>query len=492
MSRSQPNVIVIMTDQQKATSLGMYANPDVSTPGLDALAASGIRFGSAFTVAPLCVPSRASMWTGAYPHNHGVRTNELRLSAERDTYLQAFQGAGYRTGIIGKNHCFDDLTCQRLDTHTEYLHRGVVDQSPDPRDEAFRNWISDHNEFTELFGSAVTPLPADHCPPARIAEQAADFIAVDDDRPFLLWVSFPEPHEPYYAPEPYYSMYDPAEIQLPTVGDEDPLAGKPERQRLYRWLAGLDTLAEDDLRRAVATYYASVSFVDSQVDRIMAALDTAQLRDDTIVVYLSDHGDFAGEHGLVVKCNAFYDCLTRIPLIMSWPGHIPTGTVSHCLVSNIDVMPTVARLTDVPEPAGSRGQLLPGLGSDAEPRHEVFAEYGAGGEPITRQRLYAAGLADRPTWRQYLRAREYEGRAKMIRTLEWKYVFDPIAPDAEELYNIQTDPGELVNLAGSAAHSDVITNLRTRILAWSTTTEDPNPIPRYFDPVALANTSEPH
>jgi arylsulfatase A-like enzyme len=477
----RPNVLLIMADQLKATALPSYGNPVVRTEALDALAHGGVRYDLPFTPHPLCVPARVSMWTGAYPHEHGVRTNELRAPEHLDNYLRVFQRAGYRTALFGKDHCFGRH--DRFDEQVDFGHLG----GSAPDDLEFAEWVR-AGRYRRLWHSHRSSITVDQSPAGRIASEAGRFVAEDDSRPFLAWVSFPEPHEPYYAIAPFDSWYDPGEIVLPPV-ETDGLASKPLRQQLFRRLCGFEHMTQDELRAAVATYYAMVSLVDRCVGRLLEALRASGKERDTVVCFVADHGDIAGEHGMVGKCGAFYDCLTRIPLVLSWPGQLPTGQVVTELVSLIDVMPTLARLAGI-EPLARSGQALPGLGLSTQVREAVYAEYGAGGGQLPADVAERDFDLDVGAHRPLLRPAEAEGRPKMVRTADWKYVYDPLDP-TDELYDLKADPLELHNLARDTSLTPVVSDLRRRLLDWAIATEDREPVPLFFDPATLDDTAEP-
>lgn len=479
----KPNVLLIMADQLKATALPSYGNPVVRTEALDSLAQQGVRYDLPFTPHPLCVPARVSMWTGAYPHEHGVRTNELRAPEHLDNYLRVFQRAGYRTALFGKDHCFGPDDQARFDEQVDFGHLG----GSAPDDLEFADWIR-AGRYRRLWHSHRSSLSIEQSPAGRIAAEASRFVAEDDGRPFLAWVSFPEPHEPYYAIAPFDSWYDPADIALPPA-ETDGLASKPLRQQLFRRLCGFEEMTQDELRAAVATYYAMVSLVDRCVGQVLEALRASGKEHDTIVCFVADHGDFSGEHGLVVKCGAFYDCLTRIPLLLSWPGELPADRTVTDLVSLIDVMPTLARLARVDELPRS-GQQLPGLGTSAPAREAVYAEYGAGSRRLPPEVAGRTFDLDVGAHRPLLRPAEAEGRPKMVRNQGWKYVYDPHDP-TPELYDLRADPLELHNLAGDPTHTEVVSELRRLLLDWAIATEDHEPVPLYFDADTLADTTEP-
>lgn len=269
------------------------------------------------------------------------------------------------------------------------------------------------------------------------------------------------------------------------------MANGPLRRRLYRDLCHFTQVDEQELRTAVATYYAMVSFVDSCVGKILETLEKTGLDRRTIVIFTSDHGDFAGEHGLVVKCNALFDCLTRVPLIVALPEPGSQEASVGDPVSLIDVMPTVAKLAGLDVLPASRGRILPGLGLATTPRPAAFAEYGAGAPVMNESDLPRAAHAGPASLRPALRAAEAEGRPKMIRTRRWKYVYDPL-DTVDELYDLHADPWELVNLAGGAVHADIVAEMRRLLLDWSIRTEDAQPIPLYFDESTFEPGAESH
>jgi arylsulfatase A-like enzyme len=238
-------------------------------------------------------------------------------------------------------------------------------------------------------------------------------------------------------------------------------------------------IAEEDIADVyglLATYYGMVRFVDDGLGQIMNALQELGLRDNTIVVFCSDHGDFMGEHGMQCKGGVFYDCLTRVPLIVSWPRQVPAGLVDDSMVSLVDVVPTLLALQGLQAPRSMHGRRLPTV-TGAPPREAVFSEYGAGGPPFRLADLEKMpGPHGRKTLIQTLRWREAEGRRKMVRTRAWKYVHDAMG-DLDELYNLERDPWELENVAGDPANRDVVSEMRLRLVDWSTTTEDARPVP---------------
>ncbi|MCC6178422.1 MAG: sulfatase-like hydrolase/transferase [Chloroflexi bacterium] len=481
----RPHVVIVMTDQQKATAIDLYGGP-VRTPQLRRLAASGLLYEHAFTPHPLCVPARVSMWTGRYPHSTGARTNETPMPRAEIHLAALLHEAGYTLGHFGKNHCF----------------------TPDDFDRYFRRvFQANHGD---LFGDGITdvytgpptwptridgiPRPVGHVraePPEasatyRVTEEAIRFLeeegSAPDDHPLALWISIPDPHTPLQTPEPYASRYRPEDVPTPPWAANE-WASKPARQQIYARLLGYDDLREDDVRLAASLYYGMIDFIDERIGAVLDTLERLGMREDTIVIFTADHGDYLGEHHLLGKSNAFYDCLMRIPMIVSWPSHLPAGERRPELVSLVDVMPTILRLLALPIPDGVQGRVLPGVTDAPAGRDAVFGEYGAGGPPVSMadaERLYPPGtIGPRPP---LLREREGEGHAKMVRTHRWKYTYD--TTDRDELYDLEADPWELTNLAGDARYAETVAELRLRLLDWCLETENARPVPLYFVPAS--------
>jgi len=493
----RPNILLVMSDQMKATASHLYGNVFCQTPSLAKLAQEGVCFQLAFTPHPLCVPARVSLWTGQYPHSHGARRNETFMPPETRHAFRIWRDEGYQVGLIGKNHCFveaDDLAL--FDVWCEISHTGIPRNAvnkglawPRSLDSIARahSVRRDMPAVSPRFSYAATDFPLEDYSSALIARQTEIYLeqhasGAHDGAPFALWVSFPDPHEPYEAPRRYWDMFAADRIQLPP-GRDGEFSGQagsefvaPERNRVLYHMLGMEDDGPEDVRGMLAAYYGVVRFVDDSVGRIVSALDRLGLRDNTIVVFCSDHGDFSGEHGMQCKGGVFYDALTRIPLIMSWPGHLPQGEVDESMANLVDIVPTLLHLQGLEAPRAMHGQPLPTV-TEARPRDAAFSEYGAGGPRFSMADL--AALPEplgRRALIQSLQWREAEGRRKMVRTRHWKYVHDPMG-DLDELYDLASDPWELYNRAADPTYRDIVSDLRLRLADWSICTEDARPVP---------------
>ena len=486
----QPNILVIMTDQQKATASHLYGNTFCQTPSMERLANEGVLFEHAFTPHPLCVPARVSFWTGQYPHAHGARRNETWMPPGAPHAFRLWKAAGYHCGLIGKNHCFeqaDDLAL--FDTWCEIGHGGLPDDPATrgmpwcrPLDgvraaHAVRRKMP---QQSPIISYAVTDFPLEDYSTGLVTAQTVRFLEERKRRqegPFALWVSYPDPHTPFEAPAQYAGLFPPDKVDLPPRRDNEFEDGSaPERNQVLHRILGIDNDPLEDLYGVVGVYHGMVRFIDDGLGRILDTLDSLGLREETIVVFCSDHGDLMGEHRMVNKGGLFYDALTRVPLIVSWPGQIPQGIRDESLVNLIDILPTLFQLQDAAIPRAMQGQPLPTV-TNATTRDAAFSEYGAGGPPFCLTDLEALSVSKgRRALIESLRWREAEGRRKMVRTRRWKYVHDPMG-DKDELYDMTNDPWEMKNVAADSQHEDILSELRLRLADWSIQTEDARPVP---------------
>ncbi|MFP4378701.1 MAG: sulfatase, partial [Spirochaetales bacterium] len=351
---SKPNIVVIMADQLKASAIGLYGNEACPTPHLQELAQAGVAYEHAITPHPLCVPARVAFWTGKYPHETGARRNETLMPRGYDHGFRRLKGLGYHCALIGKNHCFQERDYEDVfDTWLELGHFGAVDNGWHKGDwgvdiEALRALHDDQlggfdgpDRHLQCFAPDCSD---DEHTTGAAATATASFIEKQSatNAPFALWLSFPAPHEPYIVPKRYYDRIDPAGITLPDLPASWPEGTPARTQTLYRMLNASGR--EQALRDCVRTYLANALFIDEAVGRVREALSKAGQLENTILVFCADHGDFAGEFNMMVKGGCFYDCLTRVPLVISWPGHVPAGVRDRDPANLIDVLPTLFEL----------------------------------------------------------------------------------------------------------------------------------------------------
>ncbi len=446
----QPNIILITADQLRWDALGCYGNPTVKTPNIDRLAESGVRFANAYAAATLCVPSRQSILTGQYPSAHGATRNRSAIPEGTPTIASALKANGYYTAAIGKMHFyppyarygFDHMALAEQDGegresddyHSRYLHERNLrdrwdewDQIPSLRQEA-------PTQYWENFGATTSTLSKEHYHTTWVGEQSARCIQ-EQDRPFFIWTSFIKPHHPFDPPVPYDTMYDPSEVYLPppqSGWQDKPLLNMDGDPRQ----AYFDTrkMTESQLRYVCALYYGLITQIDDEVGRIVAALESKQQLDNTLIVFTSDHGDYMGQYGLFLKHpNIPYDAIARIPLIVSGQGIVHQHEPIAEVVSLIDLLPTFAELSQTEYSAFYQGQSL------VKPLH---------------------GLAEAALDRRAV-LMETESDTKAIRTTRYKYVYSRSA-GIEELYDVESDPFETKNVA--TEQSDVVAQHRQMML----------------------------
>ena len=441
----RPNLLFLMSDQQQAATVDP-ASP-CQTPNLDRLAGRGVRFERCFTPNPICSPTRASMMTGTLPHTHGmvdcthtVEPYRSKFNADLPFWTRNLRAAGYRIGYFGKWHIerserLEDFGIATYETNlagyrdhcaglgVETGH-GELDPVCAVQQKGYRDFL--------LYG--VTDRPEEATRPYYLYSRGIDFIrqaAKTPDRPWAVFVSTTEPHDPYIAPRGCYERYDPSALPRPASFDDD-LADRPS---IYRICQGVwRDLEWPQFAEATACYYGSCSHLDDQVGRILAALRETGQADNTIVVYTSDHGDYMGAHRLMLKGIPAFDEAYKAPLILAGPG-VPKGRTLPQVISHMDLAPTLVALTTGDDFACEARSLVPLLsGNTASWPNEAFAE-------CHGQRFF---YTQRTLWRD-----------------DWKYVFNGF--DVGELYNLADDPHELRNLAADPAHREALESMAARM-----------------------------
>ncbi len=434
-----PNLLLILTDQQRADTV--TPGGPCPTPHLQALAREGASFRRAYAPNPICSPTRASLFTGLRPHAHGmvdvthaVPPERSELKSDLPFWTRTVRDAGYRTGYFGKWHVERSDRLERFgfdEYETELRLTGVQDHDAPlvPRI-AVR-----HDGYREFLLAGVSDEPASGTPEAALVDRGIDFIrraAAEPDRPWMAVVSTEAPHDPYVAPRELFDRIDLGRVELP-VSYRDPLDAAPEVYARIR--TAWRDLSEEEVRTAIACYRALCAGLDDQVGRLLAALRDSGQEEETLVVFASDHGDYLGAHGLFLKGAPAYEEAYRVPWIVRGPGVAP-GTVIDEPVGLTDLGPTVLRLLlDRDHPSHGR-DLTPRLRGDRldDPEATAFAEFHG-------QRF---GYTQRIVW---------HGR--------FKYVFNGFARD--ELYDLETDPHELANLADDPDHAPVLRDLAQRM-----------------------------
>jgi arylsulfatase A-like enzyme len=463
-SESRPNILWIGLDQFRSDSLGAHGNKICPTPHMDRLVDRGVDFTRAYTPCSLCSPARASMMTGLYAFRHGMGTNcdmYHSLASEfpdpKQFLDRGFREAGYQTHWQGKWHIGTDTgpgdygweglslpgygNVRSSREFQSYLKQNNLSYDPIPE-----QWL---NPDRQTLVAGRWGGPQESTPSHFLANNCIDTMdrAKSDNQPFFVNCQFWGPHGPFMPSDDFYGMHSPEDIDPWPSWNQD-LGSKPRRLARER-----DDFYRDRPRTwkeqstLVARYYDMCAMIDFEIGRMMSWLDQSGLRENTIVVLSADHGDMNGSHGGLHDKGFLYDDVLKIPLVISWPSRFSHGSRED-LASNMDIMPTLMDLCDIPIPENLDGRsLLPALTdrTDRVPRQEFLTEF--------------HGL-------RFL----YSQRA-LITDDGWKYIFTP--GDDDEIYNLESDPEELVDLSRAAKSDTPISELQDRLEAAVHSHRDP-------------------
>ncbi|MBK1875507.1 sulfatase-like hydrolase/transferase [Pelagicoccus mobilis] len=466
------NILLLCPDEMKASALGCYGQSQPVSPFIDRMAEESLVFEQCHTVHPKCSPSRAALVTAQYPHVGGHRTLDLYVRHHELNLVTTLREAGYETALIGKNHTADPETFEAM---FDYHVNDGGNQSLEDKDRKMvpgSYFVGQDEEPLDNFRDHVN------------TDNALEWIGEkrDASKPFFLWLNWNSPHPPYTTPEPFYGKLDRSTIELPP---KDDASSKPRYQTELAKSYDTENISDEEWREIVATYLEMCTFVDAEVERAYQFLEDKGLLDDTLIVLWSDHGDFAGEHQLPEKWDtSFYDCITRVPFIVFDPSK-REGKRVPALVESIDIMPTLLDMVGVDAPKGVQGQSLVSLakGEVESVRDVVFCQ--GGQEPEMFDRVVAPDAKPRPclAYQQkqdaLYRVPEINIRAKMIRDTRWKYIYH--LNDFEELYDLESDPWEIKNLASCDEHADTLTKYRMRMMKKLVEAETVDPYQGYLE-----------
>ena len=436
MSESPMNVLFVITDQQRADHNGFMGNPTVKTPNLDSLAESGTVFDNTWVANPVCMPNRSSIMTGRMPSSHGVIFNDRSLDWSANTFVRRFRSSGYRTGLMGKSHLQHGMSKNSMVPfrgessgqlpfpqgwdQVEDFERYLESEPEDPADYYGFDQIKlsidhgasvagHHLQWALKRGGQLAQLCIDQDKDtpgtnrsehwkqiykpsygaelhstSYVAEQTLAFIdeAQAQQKPWLAWCSFPDPHHPMTPPGKWFDMYNPADMPLPD-SRTDPLTDAPAHLKLFadihprdqrNWVAPCGFGNDALLQQAIAATYGMISMIDESVGNILQHLEALGIRDNTIVVFTSDHGDMMGDHSLFLKGFMHYRGTLQVPLVIQVPG-LAAGR-SASLASSIDLGPTLMDLCGIDAYDGIQGVSLAPVLTDpkAKVRQSVLIE----------------------------------------------------------------------------------------------------------------------
>jgi arylsulfatase A-like enzyme len=448
----RPNILILLTDQQRWDALGVNDNSEIKTPNLDRMAAEGVNFDHFFVQNPVCMPSRVSLLTGQYPSTLRIVRNGVPVPEETLTLPKLLRNYGYISANIGKLHFLPHSNRDHREIHPSYGfdHLEISDE-PGCYEDAYRAWVRRKApDQLDLISVGLPPQAETYYramgikdkvkhPPERfpkkalpfrgrsdvthtafVAERTIRFIRRNRDRVFLCIAGFYSPHSPWVVPQEFLDLYDPEGLSLP----EFPPELDARRSESF--------FSDEELRSARHGYYAMVSEVDHHVGRILECLDECGLTGNTIVVFTSDHGEWLGEHLRYGKGMPAHDCISRVPLIVRWPEGVrsPGRTVGE-IVEGVDLVPTLLEAAGIPVPYHIQGSSL---------------------MPALEGREFAG--------RQFALT---EGRgAKAIRTAKYRYVL--YADGRELLFDLESDPHGYHNMADDPDLREILAELRHQML----------------------------
>lgn len=439
----RPNILIYCTDQQRADLMGCMGHSGIRTPNFDALAARGVLLRNLFVQGSVCMPSRACIMTGRYPSMHGVTDNGYELPETEVTVADMLREAGYFTAAVGRTHIRCSIPHPVLPSADYYgfekcHHSQCYWEGLDPHGE-YLDWIREN--YPDRYEEAATPSPVDRddamCASWSTLEDDKTMTAwvtmkslellkahqeSDDDRPFLLWAGTWDPHSRFMVPPPWDRMYPPEDIPLPARREGELIDLPPHflRMACTEWNKS-DLPLDDMIRNTLSIYWGTISHIDDQFGGLMHGLEELGLAQNTVVLFLSDHGEMAGDHWLWAKGPKFFDGALRVPGIIAAPGRLPSGEAADGLVETIDLLPTLLEMVGVKTPAQVQGRSRLGLlqGAEDGAREDVFTEYHDHNE--SGDRLFG------------------------LRTTKWRITCYQDRPYGE-LYDIEADPDQLHNL----------------------------------------------
>jgi arylsulfatase A-like enzyme len=426
----KPNILFIMTDQQTVSALSCAGNPYVKTPNLDRLAARGVRFTQSYASNPLCVPSRAGLFSSRMPHEIGVYGNTMDAELGNKgvpTMGELFQVAGYETAYAGKWHVHAPFPAYmpkaKVPGFTVLPQGGKDPKKADKK--------------TEQPSSVTDPYAA---------EASVKFLQQPHSKPFLLVVSLLNPHDIcYYSNGMFKEMLPSDSTQLPplrpNLRDTDKLPSELKNELMRKGIRRLSDWTDFQWRQYLFIYYRLVESSDRLIGQVLDALDQTGLSSNTVVVFTSDHGEMMGSHQMRTK-EKLYEESVSVPLIIAPPGAAPGVDQKH-LVSGLDLMPTFLDYAGIAAPASLEGRSL---------------------RPLVEGKVVP--------WREFVVAETFEPEARMIRTGRYKYILFAQGENREQFFDLEKDPGELNNLVAESALADEVARHRTLLQAWMQSTGD--------------------
>ena len=445
MPNTRPNILWICTDQQRYDTIHALGNEHIRTPNLDRLVAEGVAFSRAYSQSPICTPSRACFLTGRYPSTlHVNRNGNAYFPHPAQLITRMLAHTGYQCGLAGKLHlsAAQGRVEMRIDDGYRFF-KWSHHPKPEPfwptEQHAYQRWLRDQGvDWSEAYGGEAPEgwdvqtsyrpgIEARYHQTTWCANEAIAFMTEEREGPWLMSVNPFDPHPPFDPPGEFLARMDMGSMPLPLFQDHE-LQSQLAFDGIDHQTDKPQSPSDYDARGMVAAYYAQIELIDEQVGRMLGALEASGQRENTIVIFMSDHGEMLGDHGLVLKGCRFYEGAVHVPLIVSWPGHLKEGLCSDALVELTDIVPTLLQLTGLPIPTNVQGlslaSILTGLADPTEHREFVRCEYH---DALVRPHASHANMI-------------FDGRYKLV-------VYH--GQDIGELYDLEEDPHEFHNLWGA-------------------------------------------
>lgn len=468
-----PNILWVCTDQQRFDTIEGLSNSVIKTPNLCRFMGESVTFTNVFVQTPICSPSRGSFLTGRYPHSTGLRANGQYIHSSELLVPRILKDNGYTCGLAGKLHlspCSGGRveTDQRIDDGYRLFEWSHDLSNGWPGHNAWRNWLDQQGVKLPPFPKDEhvwgMPLDPKYTQTAWCADVANRFMREQKGKaPWMMSVNIFQPHHPFYPTQEYLHRVDPKKVPAPAYKEGELDNKTPFQQIDHKGAYGgsglsFTSTSPEEHQRITAAYYAMIEQIDTDFKSMLDTLEETGQADNTIVIFMSDHGEMLGDHGLYLKGPYFYDCLTRVPLIIRWPHHFKAGAKVGALVEMLDLAPTLIEAAGIPIPVGMQGMSLTKLltGETASHRDSVFMEF------------YNANF-------NY----PMPPMLTSLRTDRWKINFcDQVRYG--ELYDLHADPGEFNNLWNDPHAKDsreiMLQTLTSRMIATL------DPVPRHVAP----------
>jgi len=424
---TRPNIIYLMFDQAKASAMSFMGNANIEMPFCDMLAKTGWVFNEAYAAAPICTPSRASVHTGMFPQVHQATCHQNRVPFNLPQLAEVLQAGGYYTAAAGHYEPERNLC------------RGWHEQSPmHERGPLFKSWM-DHIKSGRkdvAWSSGSIPTEAKDGNSALLTDRMLRMLSAAEDsgQPFFLHMCYDDPHPPYFVPAPYDTMFDPADMPLPDIGE---LENLPGWHKMARENVGTDLASPEDYKKVMAIYLGMIKYIDDEMARLYAALEKGGHLENSWIILGSDHGDYTGEKGLFNKSESLYKCLLHVPMVIVPPrgASEPGPRRIDDIVSTVDLFPTILAMAGLTPPPNQGKDLLSWVRSGHEEplRDAVFA--GVGDYHGFIKTSWPSGMPE---------AGRHKSLTHSVRTRDRTYIEDP--DNGDEAYDLTADPKELNNL----------------------------------------------